>query len=61
MSVYECLRDVLTTVHENCSMGSDGYSLADVSAYEVKREMYKSCTSGEMEGHDGREMSGQVG
>ena len=23
MSVYECLRDVLTTVHENCSMGCD--------------------------------------
>ncbi len=42
-------------------MGCDGYSLADVSAYEVKREMYKSCTSGEMVGHDGREMSGEVG
>ena len=23
VSVYECLRDVLTTAHENCSMGCD--------------------------------------
>lgn len=36
-------------------------SLARVGAYEVNREMYKSCTSGEMAGHSWRQMSGQVG
>lgn len=57
----EYLREVSTTVHENCSMSRDGDSLADMSAYEVKREMYRICTSGEMVGHDWRKMSVQVG
>ena len=35
--------------------------LVRVGAYEVKREMYKSCTCGDMMGRSWRKMSGHVG
>jgi len=36
-------------------------SLVRVGAYEVNREMYKSCISGDLLELSGRQMSGQVG
>lgn len=35
--------------------------LVSVGAYEVSREMYKSCISGDLLERSGRQMSGQVG
>ena len=43
MSVYEPLRDVVTAVHENCSMGCDQRCAGGVGAYEVERKIYKGC------------------
>ena len=36
-------------------------SLVRVGAYEINREMYKSCISGDLLERSGRQMSGQVG
>ena len=36
-------------------------ALVRVGAYEVNREMYKRCTSGDMVGRSWRQMSGNVG
>ena len=61
MSVYEPLRDVVTAVHENCSMGCDQRCAGGVGAYEVERKIYKSCMSGDLVGRSWRQMSGHVG
>lgn len=61
MSVFECICDVFTTVHEICSMGCDvGFAGARGSVRGQTRDVHQ-FTSSEMAGRRWRQVSGQVG
>ena len=68
MRVYECLQ-AFASVWVRSELQFTRFALWDVlrdslvrvGAYEVNREMYKSCISGDLLERSGRQMSGQVG